>query len=209
MNNLVIALDGVTLEHATATARLFAGKVWGFKVNDLLLRYGARAISQLKPFGNVFADAKLHDIPTTVTNSIHALSEADLISVHASSPGSLRTACESGKKILAVTILTSARAADLRPYACTRRDAVVYGLAQEAVLAGVHGIVCSGDDMASLACFRCAKAVVGIRLPGQDAYDQASPSLPREADYLVLGRCVTEADDPLAALEQVKTYLRN
>ena len=84
-HKIIVALDGISEKEALRMAKILKGRVWGFKVNDLLFEDG-RIIAKLKKFGNVFADAKLHDIPNTVGNSVARLSRAgaDMITVHGS-----------------------------------------------------------------------------------------------------------------------------
>ena len=84
-SKIIVALDGLTVKGALRIGKILSGKVWGFKVNDLLFT-NVEIIRKLKKFGKIFADAKLHDIPNTVGNSVKKLSKAgaDLITVHAS-----------------------------------------------------------------------------------------------------------------------------
>jgi len=86
MNNIIVALDGMELSQAEKIASQLKGRVWGFKLNDLIVQYGAQAIFNIANFGKVMADCKLHDIPKTVSNSIAHLRNygVDIITVHAS-----------------------------------------------------------------------------------------------------------------------------
>lgn len=83
--SLIIALDGITSKEALEIARKLKGRVWGFKIGDLLYQDNS-LIQKLKKFGHVFVDVKLYDIPNTVANSVKRLSRAgaDMITVHAS-----------------------------------------------------------------------------------------------------------------------------
>ncbi len=122
--------------------------------------------------------------------------------------------------VLAVTVLTSLEPAVLGQ-AWGRTDAPgleaeVLRLAGLAAEAGLHGIVCSGAEVAAVrARFgdRLAPLVPGIRLAGSDAHDQARVTTPSAAQragarYLILGRTVTAAEQPVAAMERVLTELR-
>ena len=71
-NKIIVALDGISEKEALRTARILKGYVWG--LNKRPAFENEKIISKLKKFGNVFADAKLHDIPNTVANSVRRLS---------------------------------------------------------------------------------------------------------------------------------------
>src|SRR3954468_7479737 len=112
MNEIIVALDNMEQQAALELARSLSGKVWGFKVNDLLLEYGCSIVNSLKRHGNVFADPKLHDTPNTVRNSVKrlAFAGADLITCHIAGGVKMLQAAvdEAGKaKIIGVTMLTS------------------------------------------------------------------------------------------------------
>lgn len=83
-NKIIVALDGMTKARALNIARSLRDHIWGFKINDMLYD-DISIIKQLKKFGNVFVDVKLHDIPNTVGNTVKRLSRAgaDIITVHA------------------------------------------------------------------------------------------------------------------------------
>ena len=84
MPEIIVALDNLNREEAENLAYRLAGKVWGFKVNDALLAYGAQIQHSLKPHGKVMADPKLFDIPQTVANAAARLAEfSDIITIHA------------------------------------------------------------------------------------------------------------------------------
>ncbi len=67
MNRIIVPLDGMDKNKALRIASMLSGVVWGFKVNDLLDQEGISIISELKKYGNVFSDPKLHDIPNTAS----------------------------------------------------------------------------------------------------------------------------------------------
>lgn len=207
--NLIIALDGITGKKALIIARTLSGKVWGFKVGDLLYE-DSSIIQKLKKFGHVFADVKLHDIPNTVANSVKKLSRAgaDMITVHASGGVEMMRAAKqnAGKsKIVAVTILTSQKEKNT--------NKKVLKLAQNAQKAGLWGIVCSGQELKALnrvlGTKRMIKVVPGIRPTWYTKKDDQKRKItPDEAiklgaDYLVIGRPITQAKDPLKALNDL------
>ena len=188
-NKIIVALDGISEKEALRIARLLKGLVWGFKVNDLLFE-SLGVIVKLKKFGNVFADAKLYDIPNTVTNSVRKLSTtgADMITVHASGGVEMMKAAKrsAGKsKILAVTVLTSFQG---------NQKKMVLKLVRDAEKAGLDGIVCSGLELKYLAKFSLLKVVPGIRPKDYNKKDDQKRTVTAEeavklgADYLVIGR---------------------
>lgn len=205
-NKIIIALDGITIKEALKIARKLKDSVWGFKVGDLLYD-DSSIIFKLKKFGHVFADVKLHDIPNTVGNSVHRLSRAgaDIITVHASGGIDMMRAAQrnAGKsKIIAVTILTSQKEKNT-----TKK---VLKLAQNARKAGLWGIVCSGQELKALnrvpGIKKMIKVVPGVRpvwyTKKDDQKRKITPSeaIKFGADYLVIGRPITGAKNPLKAL---------
>ncbi|MDO8495081.1 MAG: orotidine-5'-phosphate decarboxylase [bacterium] len=200
---IIVALDGMTKKEALKMAQELKGLVWGFKVNDLLFE-GVEIIKKLKKFGKVFADAKLHDIPNTVANSVARLSkaEADLITVHASGGVEMMRAAKkvAGKsKLIAVTVLTSQKSGKS-----------VGQLAKDAQKAGVDGVVCSADELKKVKKLKnLIKVVPGIRPEWYKSKDDqqriASPrqALENGADFLVIGRPITQSPSPLAALKKI------
>lgn len=217
-SQIVIPLDGISRERALSLAATLKGVVWGFKVNDLLLSEGVQIIRDLKPFGGVFADAKLHDIPNTVANGISSLAAAgaDLITVHASGGREMLKAAvkHAGEaKILAVTILTSLKEADAEEMFARNIPSLVRSFALLAADSGVHGIVSSPHELELLANERhlgsLLKVTPGVRPAWHSAKDDQSRVMtPAEAtklgaDFLVIGRPITGHENPRAAAELV------
>lgn len=203
-NKVIVALDGISEKKALQIAKILKGRVWGFKVNDLLFEKGD-IIRKLKKFGNVFADAKLYDIPSTVANSVRRLSAsgADFITVHGrGGVGMMKAAKRNAlrSKIFAVTVLTSHE----------ENSKEVARLVRDALTAGVDGIVCSGHDLLSIRRIPGSKSLLKI-VPGirpvwyKKKDDQKRTITPKEAielgaDYLVIGRPILNARDPIRAL---------
>ncbi len=217
-SRIIVALDGMTREKALELARTLTGSVWGFKVNDLLLDCGLQIIRDLKQYGKVFADPKLHDIPNTVANGVAKLEQAgaDLITVHAS--GGRRMLEEAVKgvtraKVLAVTMLTSLDANDTEELYGRSPEKGVVDFATLASTVGVHGIVCSPLELTALSGLpllkSLSKVVPGIRpssSPGTDDQRRtlsAAEAIRLGADLLVIGRPITQAQDPLSAIESL------
>jgi orotidine-5'-phosphate decarboxylase len=227
-DRLCVALDFATREEVVAAARRFAEKAGWLKVGlEAFTAVGPAVVSDVASTGaRVFLDLKLHDIPTTVARAVAAASRsgASMINVHALGGREMLLAARdaalaSGKvKLVAVTLLTSLdpRAlADLpvagHPEGIARRLAV---LAKEC---GLDGVVCSPRDVAVVrsACGPGFLTVVpGIRPAGSEAFDQkrvATPAgaLAAGADLLVVGRPITAAPDPDAALESVLAEIQS
>jgi orotidine-5'-phosphate decarboxylase len=173
----------------------------------------------------VFLDLKLHDIPNTVAHAVRSAAAlgAELLTVHASGGRAmLRAASEAagergggGPALLAVTLLTSlsdAEAAEAWGRSGVVAAAEVARLARLAAECGMDGVVASVHEIAAIRAETGASLRVltpGIRLPGDDAGDQARVATPERAarlgaDFLVLGRSVTAAPDPAAAWERVR-----
>jgi orotidine-5'-phosphate decarboxylase len=171
----------------------------------------------------VFLDLKLHDIPNTVAGAVESASRlgVDLLTVHASGGEAMLRAAvaaaggaSAALELLAVTVLTSLSEDELG--AAWGRGALqveeeVLRLTTLARDAGVPGVVASVHEAAAIRAmlgddFRILTP--GIRLPGDNAGDQARTATPAAAarlgvDYLVIGRTVTAAADPVAAYDRV------
>ena len=219
--NLIVALDKVSADRALEIADQLSGQVWGFKVNDLLVKEGPSIIKKLKAHGRVFADPKLHDIPNTVANSVSVLESAgaDLITVHSSGgPSMLEAAVKScgQSKILAVTVLTSLSPEECQSVYLKKPDRLVPDFVKLARDSGVAGIVCSPMEIESVRSLVPQDFIVltpGIR-PGwyQKADDQSRTSTPSAAleagsNFLVIGRPICEDSDPLAAVKKIEAEL--
>lgn len=204
---------------------------------ELFAAEGPDIVSWLRDAGkSVFVDLKLHDIPNTVRGAARSVARhgASLLTVHASGGAEMiRAAVEGAQEgatsaagatasggcgILGVTILTSMDGAGIGE--AWGRDQVdvtreVVRLAGLVATGGGAGIVCSGHEAAAVhASFGTALGLLipGIRLPGGDAHDQRRVMTPRAAAdagarWLILGRAVTGAPDPVVAMEQVAASL--
>jgi orotidine-5'-phosphate decarboxylase len=197
-----------------------------FKVGmELYYAAGNAVVERLRVRGfEVFLDLKLHDIPNTVAGAVRtvATTGASLLTVHAGGgERMLRAAAEAASapgapRLLAVTVLTSMDEVDLRAVGvCDTGDGMGAGLAQTQVLrlarlaggAGIDGLVCSAEEVATVrgAMGPGALLVVpGIRPVGSDAGDQsrvatAAEAIGRGASMLVVGRPITRAADPAKA----------
>jgi orotidine-5'-phosphate decarboxylase len=216
---LIVALDAPDTAQAERIVAELGDSVEFYKIGMELVYGGGLALAgKLAAAGKrVFIDLKLHDIPNTVeraTAQIAAMG-AFFLTVHAY-PQTMRAAVAgargSGLKLLAVSVLTSCDDADLAEagYAFGVRE-LVARRAEQARIAGVDGLVASASEAAMLrAAVGDSLLLVtpGIRPAGAPAGDQKRVATPAEAiadgaDYLVVGRPVTEAPDPRAAARQI------
>lgn len=217
MSKIIVALDGMTTLKALDLANALTGKVAGFKFNDLVFTHGSRLLREFRGLGLVMADYKLYDIPNTVTNAIRSIVEdgADLITVHASGgPTMVKAAVDAAgdkAKIVAVTALTSMSGSDLVAAYRAARYVVVSELARLAVNAGAYGIVCAPTDMLEVKDLKIAKIMPGFRptgkLAGDDQVETGGAAEVAGADYVVIGRPITRADDPVAAAISINEQL--
>ncbi|MBM3908765.1 MAG: orotidine-5'-phosphate decarboxylase [Gemmatimonadetes bacterium] len=222
----IVALDVPTLSAARSLVDRLGASADFYKVGlQLYTAEGPRVVEWLRGAGKrVFLDLKLHDIPNTVRGAAQSAASLDvqLLTVHGiGGAAMLRAAVEGGGAttgILAVTVLTSMSQHDLessRGHAVASVGDEVVRLAGLAAAAGAHGIVCAGSEVTAV---RAAHGdalrtlVPGIRLGGTPTHDQARVMTPREAaevgaGYVVIGRTVTAADDPPAAMRSVLAEL--
>ncbi|MEL6686705.1 MAG: orotidine-5'-phosphate decarboxylase [Pseudomonadota bacterium] len=214
-----VALDLPTVAEAEAMVEKLGDSVASYKIGLQLLPIGGVELGRkLRKAGkNVFLDFKFHDIDATVekaTRSVAGL-DAQLLTVHAR-PDVMRAAVrgrgESGLKILGVTVLTSLDKQALEDigYNDNAEDLVMRRVRQ-ALDAGVDGVVASPLEAAAIRSAVPDSFLVvtpGVRPAGADAGDQkriATPAaaLSSGASHLVVGRPITQADDPAAAAQAI------
>ena len=230
VNPILVALDVSDLARAERLARSLDGYVGGFKVGlELLMGEGPESVSRIAELGlPVFADAKLHDIPNTTERAARQLAAhgARWISAHATggsrmieAAASGLTAGSEGRKVgvLAVTVLTSLDQTDLEtlgmPGSVRARSVELARLARRA---GAEGVICSPLEVASVKKLSPQFLVVtpGIRPGGSAHGDQKRTATPVEAlragaDFIVVGRAITEASDPVASATSILESLRS
>ena len=220
--HLLLALDVPSADEAMAMVDRFSGRCDFYKVGlELFTAAGPALVSALRQRGaDVFLDLKLYDIPNTVRAAARRAAALDvrLLTVHASGGESMLAAAVDGAGrncgILGVTVLTSLTPAELAqswgrgPWIDIRAE--VLRLADMANSAGAHGVVCSGDELGAVSRDfpRLAPLVPGIRPAGAALNDQSRVVTPEDAAalgarYLIIGRVVTAASDPLAAWDAI------
>lgn len=224
---IIVALDYADPATADALVEQLDPGACRLKVgSELFTRCGPQQVSAWIERGfDVFLDLKYHDIPNTVAASSRAAADLGvwMITVHAAGGRRMLEAARAaveGKTprplVVAVTVLTSMTAADLGETGIIESpDQAVVRLARLAASAGCDGAVCSAHEAAGLRAARgdaFTLVTPGIRAPGADADDQRRTMAPAEAiaagaDYLVVGRPITAAADPAAALAHLRHAL--
>ncbi len=226
---IIVALDVPSAERALDLASSLGPDCDFVKVgSELFTAAGPRVVRDLATGAGggvereIFLDLKFHDIPATVRGGARSAAAlgATLLTVHASGGREMIEAAVDGAGpacgVLAVTILTSLDAEVLgevwgRSVADLTEEAL--RLADIARAAGAHGVVCSGHEAKAIR-ERHGDAlkllVPGIRLAGGDVHDQRRVVTPASAvaagaSYLILGRAVTAARDPVAALSRARS----
>ena len=207
-NPLIVAIDVSDLGEAAALADSLAPHTAMLKVGlELFWAHGPEAVRLVAERAPVFVDGKLHDIPTTVERAsanvarlgvrmfnVHALGGEAMM--RAALEGARRGADASGKPVplvLGVTVLSSHGGEGLASPA---------SLAWEAKEAGLDGVVVSGEDVRDACGEDFVLAVPGIRPEGSNGHDQVrvltpAAAIERGADYLIVGRSITDAADPV------------
>jgi len=224
MAEVIVALDYATAEEALGLVDALGGAGDFYKVGlELFSREGPEVVQALtRRDKRVFLDLKLHDIPNTVQRSVKAARElgVDFLTVHTTGGVPMMTAAAEAAgedlTLLGVTVLTSMAVSDIEAVwgreLASLRDEVVR-LATLAKEAGVGGVVAAAAEARSLKRLVGADLLVvtpGIRLEGDAHHDQARVATPAGAtdagaDYLVVGRSITGAADPVAALAMVRS----
>lgn len=221
---LIVALDVPTAREALAAMSRLPLEVTWCKVGlELFCAEGPSFLEALRARRKqIFLDLKLHDIPRTVERAVRAAAQhgVDMLTVHAcGGRAMLRAAAEAAKscgrtppRLIAVTALTSLDQQDLADLGVHRTPAEqVVALADLALKAGINGLVCSPQELELLrGRFGPAPILVtpGIRPAGVDAGDQKRVATPSAAvragaNYLVVGRPILEAPDPIKATRQI------
>jgi orotidine-5'-phosphate decarboxylase len=224
---VIVALDVADEAAALALAARLDPKLCRVKVGkELFVAAGPSVVARLAERGfEVFLDLKFHDIPNTVAGACRSAARMGvwMFNVHASGGEAMMRAAREAVAgiarpplVIAVTILTSLGDADLEKvgYRGTAAENVVR-LARLARASGMDGVVCSAREARELRAATGSDFLLvtpGIRLPGAEAHDQSRTVAPAEAvrlgaNYLVIGRPITQSADPAAALESIRSSL--
>ena len=225
MSPIFVAIDTPDLERARSIAEQVGGHAGGLKLGlEFFSANGPEGVAAIADYGvPIFLDVKFHDIPNTVAKAVEALRplEPAVLTIHAAGGRAMLEAAKAAAspktKVVAVTVLTSLDGDDLQSIGVSSEPREqVERLAALAKSAGLDGIVCSGVEVAP------AKAawpdgffvIPGVRPAGGDVSDQKRVVTPRQAlddgaSILVIGRPITGADDPAAALRDIAASLRD
>jgi len=218
-DRIIVALDVPHVNEARDLIKKLGDSVGVYKIGLELIYAGGLALADelVKDGHRVFLDAKLLDIEATVERATAAIAKtgAHFLTVHATDRKTLDAAVrgrgDSALKLLGVTVLTNLDRADLSEQGIEMPPlALVQERARLSQDAGFDGIVASGKEAAALR-ERLRNFLIvtpGIRQAGTDVQDQTRVVTPSDAveagaDYLVIGRPITRAEDPRAAAQAI------
>ena len=228
-NPIFAALDTDDLGRARTLADSLTGAVGGIKLGkEFFTSHGPQGVMAVAGETTpLFLDLKFHDIPNTVAGGVRASAKfikPTMLTIHASGgPAMIRAAADASAEfgegrplILGVTVLTSMDDSDLKAVGVeSPAEEQVLRLAELAQKNGADGVICSPREIQALrqTCGPDFKLIVpGIRPAGSDKGDQKRTMTPSEAvqagaDYLVIGRPITQAEDPVAAARAIAEEL--
>ena len=228
--DVIIACDFSSAQETFAFLDRFEGEKPFVKIGmELFYAEGPQIVREIKRRGHrIFLDLKLHDIPNTVKKAMRCLSalDVDITNLHAAGTRAMMEAALEGLTrpdgsrplLIAVTQLTSTGQQAMEEELLIREpiDQVVLSYAENAARAGLDGVVCSPLEAGKVH-GRCGVGFLtvtpGVRFAGGDAGDQKRVTTPGDArllgsDYIVVGRPITAAPDPVEAYARcVKEFL--
>ncbi len=223
---VICALDTPDLIEALKTVRKLSNKVGAFKIgHGLTLPYGLDVIAKLQDAGaeRIFLDLKFHDIPNSVALAVAEATKRGIwmMTLHiAGGPAMMTAACEEANAyevdkaplLVGVSVLTSIDEHMLQTHLGVTRslEEHMVALSKMALDFGLDGVVCSAHEIKAIRQAIGQKGIIvtpGIRLSTGEVHDQkrvasAMDALANGADYLVIGRALSDAEDPEAVLEQ-------
>ncbi len=224
---VIVSLDLNDFETTIALAKQFLPSQCRLKIGPILFtRYGPKIIEALLTLGfEIFLDLKFHDIPNTIAGAVAAACDLGvwMVNLHASAGSkAMQLARETISKhshqplLIAVTILTSFNERDIKKIGFNQSiPQLVLELAKQSQVAGADGVVCSANEVAMLKaqlnpefCF----VTPGIRLASDKQDDQQRSMTPQQAllagsHYLVIGRPIIEANNPVQVLQMINTSI--
>lgn len=223
-SRIIVAMDFNNADQAMALAARLDPQLCHLKVGkEIFTRCGPLIVERLQAKGfNLFLDLKFHDIPSTVARAVRAAADLGvwMVNVHASGGRHMLVAARdaldalSGPKplLIGVTVLTSLDSPDLLEVGFNDTpDALVERLARLTQECGLDGVVCSPQEVAMLRSVVDPEFLLvtpGIRPAKATAGDQKRIMTPEQAiaagsDYLVIGRPITQSQNPLEALQLI------
>ena len=225
---IIVALDYTSTNAALSLADQLDPTLCRVKVGkELFTREGPSVVKALQTRGfEVFLDLKFHDIPNTVASAVHAAADLGvwMVNVHASGGSRMMTAARDRLQqhnystlLIAVTVLTSSERSDLAEIGLDVEPIIqVQRLAKLTDDCGLHGVVCSAQEATLLRAAHAqpfALVTPGIRPVGSASDDQRRVMTPKQAvdvgvDYMVIGRPITQAANPIATLQAILADLK-
>jgi orotidine-5'-phosphate decarboxylase len=223
LNPIILAIDTKSDLEAYEISQEVSGYVGAIKLGlEYFDTYGPEGIRKIQEIGiPIFLDLKLHDIPMTVKKTIETLSDINpaIINVHALGGQQMMKYALEGlgqssknTSLVAVTVLTSLNDDDMAILGINYpvKD-LVQNLAKLTKDSGLAGVVCSAEEIALVrkVCGKDFKIIVpGIRPEGSQKDDQKRVMTPKQAislgaDYLVIGRPITQSKDPLSKVKEI------
>ncbi|MBI5974551.1 orotidine-5'-phosphate decarboxylase [Staphylococcus canis] len=220
----IIALDFASKDEVMRFLHQFDEPLFVKVGMELFYQTGPELIQAIKALGHdIFLDLKLHDIPNTVSKAMEGLAQlnVDLVNVHAAGGRIMMERAIEGLrkhnpdiKIIAVTQLTSTTEAQLHEEQNiqTSMEEAVLNYAKLAQSSGLDGVVCSPLE-ATMIREQCGEAFLkvtpGIRPQNSDANDQKRVTTPEEAKvlgatHIVVGRPITQSENPVESYHQIK-----
>ena len=223
-DRIIVALDFATTAEALEMVTKISGEVSFFKIGlQLYTAAGPEIVRAVRAKGGkIFLDLKLHDIPNTVAKSVAAAGAlgVEMLTIHLSGGQRMIEAavreCPPHLLLLGVTVLTSANEETLRETGVESSvEEQTVRLAKLGIASGLRGLIASPHEVVALRgeLGREIKIITpGVRPSWAKADDQKRFTTPREAiengaDYLVIGRPITAADDPRAAVQRIAAEL--
>lgn len=231
-NPVIVALDVSSEVQAMDLARTLVEEVGMFKIgSELFTRAGPSIVKSIRDLNaGVFLDLKFHDIPNTVARSVEAAVAlgVDMLTIHCSGGLAMMQAAEMAAMhgaekagvqpplVLGVTVLTNLTGSDLDQLGMHNNvGRQVERLASLAVKAGLRGLVCSPLEITMLRQVLPQEfklVTPGVRMGKEPADDQRRTLAPRQAldagaDWLVIGRPIYQAEDPLEAVKSIRVSL--
>jgi orotidine-5'-phosphate decarboxylase len=210
MNEIIVTLDNMNQTEAIGIAKTLKGHVWGFRIHDLVIRYGFNIIDCLKHFGKVFVDLKFHDAPNPVFNMSELLAGhgADIISVHiaggvkmikAAREGAFRGGAKQNVKVIGVSMLDNFDFSEIRE---TYRGYPIERFFNIVHKSRVDGVICADHEIPFWDSIEKTQEIKLIKIiPNIHPF---GPLPVVEADFVVVGESLTKSKDPIKFIESIK-----
>ena len=224
-NKIIVALDSNNLKDSIKIVNELKEETFAFKIGyEFFLNFGLHGYNLIKNKGvKIFLDLKLHDIPNTVKKGVSAISKLNpyFLTIHLSGGDEMQKAANVARnntKILGVSILTSLNSELTKKYYFNSNvNNIVANFAQYALENNLSGIVCSPNEIKQVKKIASDKLLIitpGIRPSNYNitSDDQVRTMTPKEAidegaNYLVIGRPITQSTNPLKTIKAINISL--